>query len=184
MGVALEGTPKVVMPPKLRRDAERLNDFVKSGKVSEADFPRLISEGLDASVVKYWKELFGNGDKETKEFVAELLKEHAKAELDNEKQVLKVKLARAYDLANEMVRKGMLTDDRNVISAYVENDILTWNDGAFESMKRVVNKTAMKKTAGITPQVGVNEGIHRAHVEESLQDQLDQAFSTVRYSRF
>lgn len=179
LGVALEGTPKV-LAPKIKREAERLNELIVSGKVKVAELDTLVSKGLDAEVKKYWEQYYGDS-KEGKAYVAELLKEHAKAEVDQEKQVMKVKLARAYDLANQMVARGMLNSEN--VSNYVENDILSWNDEGFESMKRIVNRTAMNKSAGIIPQVGVNEGIQQIHAVESLADQLDQAFSGMRHRR-
>ena len=172
-------------PPKVRKEAERLNTLISECKVAVADLDQLVAQGLDSEVVKYWKQFWGQAGKEGSEFATELLKEHAKAQIDNEINTYKVKIARAYELANEMVRRGMVSDERSAITAQVE-DIMTYNDEGFEAMKRVVNKHALNKSASFTlPNVGIiGNGESPIKSEVSLQEALDQAFSGNRRYTF
>lgn len=168
-------------PPKVRKEAARLNELIAQGKVKKADLDSLVAQGLDASVVKYWKQFYGQAGKEGSEFASELLKEHAKAQIDEEVNKFKVKIARAYELTNEMVRRGLVADERSAITAHVE-DMMQWNDEGFEAMKRVVNKHPLRKAASF-PQIGlIGSGDPTSQNNElSLQDALDQAFSSRRY---
>lgn len=170
-------------PAKVRKEAARLNQFISEGKVAEKDLEGLVAQGLDPAVVKYWKEFYGEAGKPGSEFATGLLKEHAKAQLEEEVNKHKVKIARAYELTNEMVRRGLVSDDRAAITAQVE-DIMQWNDEGFEAMKRVVSKHALKKSASF-PQVGmIGSGdpvAQTSSAEVSLQDALDQAFSGRRF---
>lgn len=169
-------------PPKVRKEAARLNTLISEGKVAEADLDGLVAQGLDSEVVKYWKQFYGQAGKEGAEFASELLKEHAKAQVDEEVGKFKVKIARAYELTNEMVRRGLVADERAAITAQVE-DMMNWNDEGFEAMKRVVNKHQLRKAASL-PQVGLigsGEPTSQGSTQVSLQEALDQAFSNRRY---
>ncbi len=167
--------------PKVRKEAERLNELIAEGKVAVSELDGLVAQGLDAAVVKYWKSFWGEAGKEGSEFASELLKEHAKAQIDAEVNTFKVKIARAYELTNEMVRRGLVSDERSAITAHVE-DMMSWNDEGFEAMKRVVNKHPLRKSASF-PQVGmIGSGeISQSKPEVTLQDALDQAFGNRRY---
>lgn len=167
-------------PVKVRKEAARLNQLIVEGKVKSSDLDGLVSQGLDAEVVKYWKQFWGQAGKEGSEFASELLKEHAKAQLDETMATHKVKIARAYELANEMVRRGLITDERSAITAQVD-DIMTYNDEGFEAMKRMVNKTQLRRTASAMPQVGLIDSGNSAAPSMSLQDELDQAWGNRRF---
>lgn len=173
------------MEPKVRKEAERLNKYIVEGKVKPEQLDVLISQGLDPEVVKYWRQYFGEAGKEGSEFGKLLTTETFKAKAAEELSTYKVKIARAYELANDMVRRGLLTDDRGSITAQVD-EIMKWNDEAFESMKRVVAKhapLAFKKEASL-PQIGLigSGDTYSQNVQElSLQDELDRAFSGRKY---
>jgi hypothetical protein len=169
-------------PVKVRKEAARLNQLISEGKVAASDLDTLVSEGLDSEVVKYWKQFYGQAGKEGSEFASELLKEHAKAQIDEEVSKFKVKIARAYELTNEMLRRGLVSDERAAITAQVE-DMMQWNDEGFEAMKRVVNKHPLRKAASF-PQVGMigsGEPVSHSASEVTLQDALDAAFGGRRY---
>ena len=168
-------------PAKVRKEAARLNELISEGKVAASDLDNLVKEGLDSEVVKYWKQFYGQAGKEGSEFASELLKEHAKAQIAEEVSKFKVKIARAYELTNEMVRRGLVADERAAISAQVE-DMMQWNDEGFEAMKRVVNKHPLRKAASF-PQVGMIGSGEPAQTaaEVTLQEALDQAFGNRRY---
>lgn len=170
--------------PKLREAAERLNQLVVSGKVKENEFDGLISQGLDPDVVKYWKQYYGQAGKEGSEFGKLLTTETFKAKAAEEINTYKIKIARAYELANDMVRRGIISDDRVSINAQVE-EVMKWNDDAFESMKRVIAKQkplAFKKEASL-PQVGLigSGDVYTKNTELDLQSELDKAFSGRKY---
>jgi hypothetical protein len=168
--------------PKVRKEAERLNKLISEGAVQVADLDKLISQGLDPEVVKYWKEFWGEAGKEGSEFAKLLTTEKMKAQAAEEMATFRVKIARAYELANEMVRRGLLTDDRQAVTAQVD-EIMKWNDDAFSSMTRVVAKhtpASLRKDASI-PQMGVIDDNYSPKVEMDFQSELDRAFSNRRY---
>ncbi len=166
-------------PPKVRKEAEAINRLVSEGKLDPADFPALIANGLDSEAVSYWKKYFGQTDGGS-EFASELVKEHAKAQAEEDQVKYKVKIARAYEIAYDMVERELLSRDRGAVSNQVD-EIMKWNDESIESFKRVIAKQApsMHKAAGRMPQVGLlgsgdvssNEG------GEDLYSQLSAALS-------
>jgi len=172
--------------PKVRKEAERLNVLISEGKVSKDQLDELISRGLDPEVVKYWKQYYGQAGKEGSEFAKLLTTETMKAKAEEEMQGYRVKVARSYDLANEMVRRGLLNDDRTSISAQVD-EIMRWNDDAFDSMKRVVAKhapLAIRKEASSVPQVGLigsGDAYSAPGTTTDFQSALDAAFSGRKY---
>jgi hypothetical protein len=172
------------MPPKVRKEAERLHQFIVEGKVKESDLDALIAQGLDPEVVKYWRQYWGEAGKEGSEFGKMLTTETFKAKMAEEMTGYKVKLGRAYEVASDMVRRGLLADDRTAVSAQVE-EIMKWNDDAFDSMKRVIAKhapVAIKKEASV-PMVGlIGSGDNfSTSVETDLASELDRAFSSRKY---
>lgn len=147
----------VTSPVKVRKEAEAIQKLISEGRITTADFPALIANGLDEEAVKYWKEFFGEAGSEGSEFAKELVKEHVKAQLDQEAGAYKVKLARAYELAYDMLDRGLISRDRGAIASQVE-EVMKWNDESFNSVKRLVEKhsvDSMTKQAGRIPQVGV-----------------------------
>jgi hypothetical protein len=170
------------MQPKVRKEAERLNQLISEGKVNPADLDDLVKQGLDSEVVKYWRQYWGEAGKEGGEFGRLLTTETMKAKAAEEVKTFQVKIARAYELANEMVRRGLLTDDRISISSQVD-EIMKWNDDGFASMKNVIAKSSMKKEASTIPQVGlIGSGeVYSRNPELDLQGELDRAFSGRKY---
>lgn len=170
-------------PPRVKKEAESLHKLVLAGSITESDFDDLIAEGLDAEAVAYYKKYYGEVEG-GKEFAAELVKEHTKAEVDAQVNTFKVKLARAYELAYDMVDRGLVTREREGVTAAV-NDIMKYNDEAFESMKRVVAKHEIRKEASM-PQVGkFGSSDPLTQVKEgSLFEQLEGVFSTSKGRMF
>ena len=167
-------------PPKVRKEAESIERLVSQGKLAREDVDSLIAEGLDKDAVAYWKKFYGQVDGGS-EFASELVKEHAKAELEAELNKFKIKIARAYELTYEMVDRGLCHNDRNSISNEVDR-VMKMNDDGFEAMKRVVAKSApiFHKEAGRMPQVGVNFNENppaEQLSEKSLQEELSSMFS-------
>ncbi len=167
-------------PPKVRKEAAAIEKLVKEGKLNpETDFPALIANGLDAAAAAYWKKFYGEAEGGS-EFASELVKDHAKAQAEEEKTTYKVKLARAYEIAHEMVDRELLARDRGAVSAQVD-EIMKWNDESIESFKRVIGKHSptVKTASGHMPQVGLGSGEMTSESDGGgdLYSQLSAAFS-------
>ncbi len=158
----LEETHKAMMdvataPPKVRKMAEEIQKHVVTGAINpETDFDALIAQGLDSDAVKYWKALYGQAKDGGSQFAAELVKEHQKAKMAEEKESYKTKVARAYALAYEMAEKDMIGKDASSINTQV-TEMIDWTDSNFDSLKRMVARQTVK-TASAVPQVGMLGG--------------------------
>lgn len=171
-------------PPRVRQAAEEIQRLVSMGKIDPAkDFEELIAEGLDKDAVNYWKQYWGQAKSEGSQFASELVKEHAAKKKAEEDEAYRVKVARAYDLAHDMVRRGMLVGDRTTINAQV-NELLALSDKAFDSYKRFTEKQSISKQASM-PQVGMLTGEPSVVVagppaaQTNLNAELDAAFSSL-----
>jgi len=165
--------------PKVRKEAAVIHKLVSEGKLDVNDLDSLVAEGLDAATAKYYREYYGQVEG-GKEFANELLKEASAARAEAEQETYRVKLARSYELAYDMVDRGLCLNDRDAISAQVE-EIMKFNDESFNSLKRVVARhQVLSKTASANiPQVGlIGNGEIVAKVEqEDLYSQFVNAFS-------
>ncbi len=167
-------------PPKVRKEAEAIHRLISEGKLDPADLDALVAEGLDKDAVSYYKKYWGQADGGS-EFASELVKEHVKAQLEEELNKYRVKLARSYELAYDMVDRGLCHSDRGAVSDQVD-EIMKFNDESFESLKRVVarHEPTLRKTAGRLPQVGVIGSEEVNSVSNHADDdwsQLSAAFS-------
>jgi len=145
--------------PKVRKAAEEIQRLVVAGAIDpKTDFPGLIAQGLDSNAVKYWKQFWGEAkDPESTEFASEFVKEHAKKKAAEEMQSYRVKLARSYELANQMADVGLCASARESVTEQV-NSIMKWDDEAFTSMQRMVQRQgSMRKAASYIPQVGMQD---------------------------
>ena len=156
-------------PVKVRKEAEAIHKLVSEGKLDVSDLNALVAEGLDKDAVAYYKKYFGQVDGGS-EFASELVKEHVKAELESDLNSFRIKMARAYELAYDMVDRGLCAGDRSAISSQVD-EIMKFNDESFNSLKRVVAKHApiLKKEAGRMPQVGLI-GANESNTYNTVQD--------------
>jgi hypothetical protein len=174
-----------VAPPKVRKEASDIQRLVQAGKIDPSrDFPALIANGLDKDAVSYWKSFWGDAGKEGSQFATELVKEHAAHKAAEKEEVYRVKLSRAYEVAYDMVRKGMIGDDSHALSQQV-NELMKFNDDGFSSMKRWVERQPIAKTASI-PQVGlIGTGEVFVPAPEAAQSDfvldLAKAFSNRKY---
>lgn len=167
-------------PPKVRKEAEVIQKLVSEGKLDPRDVDALASYGLDGEAVAYWKKYFGEVDGGS-EFASEMVKEHVKSAMEEELNQFRVKLARAYELTYDMVDRGLCRHDRATISDQVDQ-IMKFNDDAFESLKKVVARHepgALRKAAGTIPQVGLRvdgEFSPAQAVEDDSYAQLSSLF--------
>ena len=166
----------VNMAPKARKQAEQIAKLVSEGKLQPEQVNSLVAHGVDPEAAKYWKAFYGEAkDPESKEFANKLVQEHGKAKVAEEMEKREVRIKRAYDLAYEMANKGII--EQNQIKDQVD-EILKWNDEAFDSTKRIIAKQAsMKKQA--MPQVGLlhsGDVILPAAERSESQENLAQVF--------
>lgn len=173
-------------PPRVRKAAEQIEQYVKAGKIDPSkDFPGLVSQGLDGDAVKYWKQFYSQAKDGGSQFAAELVKEHASQKVAEEKESYKVKVARAYGLAYEMVEREMISREASAVSEQV-NAILTYSDDQFDSMKRLVSRQSIQKKASAMPLVGMIGSdeitIPAPQAEPSnLRGQLESLWANKRY---
>lgn len=168
-------------PPKVRKEAEAINELIVQGRLDPADLDALVANGVDPEAVKYWKAFYGQAGSEGSQFATELVKEHAKAQLEAEMAHYRVKIARAYELAHEMRERELIPGDRASVSNQVD-EIMKWNDESFESVKRVIasQKPTLRKAAGHMPQVGVigmSDNSAGNGEDNDFASQLNAAFS-------
>jgi hypothetical protein len=171
-------------PPKVRKEAEIIQKLVSEGSLDPADLDALVSEGLDKEAVAYWKKYYGQTDGGG-EFASELVKEHVKAQLEEQLNKYRVKLARAYELAYDMAERGICNADRGAISLQVD-EIMKFDDPSFDSLKKVVARhpiIGMRKEAGRLPLVGLSgdgdlHSTAEAGTEGNAYEQLSSMFGT------
>jgi hypothetical protein len=168
-------------PPKVRKEAEAIQWMVSQGKLDPKDVDALVAEGLDKDAVAYWKKYYGEVEGGS-EFATELVKEHVKQAMEKELNTFRVKLARAYELTYDMVDRNLCKHDRATITKQVD-EIMKFNDDAFESLKKVVARHepgALRKSAGSLPVVGSLGDSElppvTAAVEEDAYTQLSALF--------
>ncbi len=175
-------------PPRIRKLASDIQKFVEAGQINpDKDFPELEKQGLDPAAIKYWKQFYGQAKDGGSQFAAELVKEHHTKKAEDEKSAYRVKVARAYDLAHEMVRRGLIRGERSAINEQV-SDILSWSDDSFNSMQRVVEMQPLNKQASAMPQVAGNSILDPGErlpapkaAEGDLVGDLQMAFANRRY---
>lgn len=171
--------------PKVRKDAEKIHQLVSEGKLAKEDVDDLAAYGLDKDAIAYYKKYWGQTDGGS-EFASELVKEHAATKKAEELNTFKVKMARAYDLAYEMVGKGIISSDRTAVSNQVD-ELMSFSDENFESLKKVVGKQSINKEASVRmPNVGMMDSFEASRVakEETLFDQISSQLSRSKTNKF
>jgi len=140
------------MPPRVRKQAERIQELVSEGKLDPSRVDELTSHGVDQEAVSYWKSFYGEAkDSESNEFASKLVAEHTQAKQAQEMDDYKGRVKRAYDMAHQMVGKGMIEASQ---IEYQVGEIMKYNQAGFDSVKRLIEKQAAVKTASV-PQVGL-----------------------------
>lgn len=184
-------TQKVLMDimhaePKVKKAAENIQELVLTGKINpNTDFPKLIANGLDKDAVSYWKQFWGQAKDGGSEFATELTKDISNKKQAQANEDHQVKLARAYDLAYEMADAGYF--DKSVPGAVKDHvkEIMAFNDEAYNSMKRVIEKYKMNvKTASAMqnmPQVGVMNLPALPNKFDTMIDEYSSFFNKKRY---
>lgn len=169
-------------PKAVKQAAQDLDTLIRAGRVEASRLDDLVKEGLDKSVVEYWKKYYQQTDGGA-EFASALTKEYndakAKAKTAEDMQAYKAKYAKAYDLAYEMAAAGLISKTSSSIKDEAEK-IVNYDDEAFSSMKRVVAHHAAKLAKTASVQVGVNYDNQRSAQEDTLVNQYLRAFNSPR----
>lgn len=165
---------------KVKKDAEKIHQLISSGQLDESDLDELSAQGVDKTTIEYYKKYWGQADGGG-EFAGELVKEHAKAAMEKDLEVYKVKMARAYNLAHKMAARGFCDSTESHIANQV-NELMSFADEQFTTLQRIVEAKPIVRKAGVMPQVGVTESVSTGE-SESLADQLEKAFSSASIGR-
>jgi len=173
-------------PVKVRKEAEMIHKLISEGSLSVEDLDDLVARGADKETIAYYKKYYGEVDGGS-EFAAELLKDHAKASLQETLETEKVKLSRAYALAYEMAEKGLCENSMKSIANKVD-EIVKYNDEGFESLKTIVaSMKPIGKTASRLPSVGqLNSFASREDVpvEDDFVTQMSKALMNSKKRAF
>jgi hypothetical protein len=166
-------------PPKVRKEAKIIADLIAAGTLDPKDLDALVAQGADAEAVAYYRNYYKQVDGGS-EFASELVKEHVKAQMEEELNKYRVKLSRAYELTYDMVSRGLCHNDRGSISNQVD-EIMEFDDKSFERFKKVVAShpvLSLTKEAFRAPQVGVVDSgeVKTASVDDDWS-QLSAAFA-------
>jgi hypothetical protein len=160
--------------PKVREAVALVGDLLKAGKLVAADLSddaRLRALAVDPEAAKYWKQYFGEGDQASKQFGQDLAKEFVQKRAAAEAESYRLKLRRATDLALDMQEKGLISRGRDAMNRQID-DIMKFDDQAFEAFKRALSRTAnIARTAGKSEpalQVGITGEAEAANLSDQL----------------
>ena len=166
--------------PAVREAMDHLGSMLKSGRISLAQLDNVESLkalAIDPDAAKYFREYFGQGDKDCKGYGNELTEEYGKKKAQASLDENKAKIRRAYDLALEMQEKRMIGSNRADLDAQVD-EIMKFDSKAFESVKKAVARMSNPvKVASAAPalNVGLNDYSEtQAASETTIVDQLSQ----------
>ena len=140
-------------PRNVREAAAILQENIVEGKVKVAELDGLVAEGkADAEAVAYWKKFFGQAPG-AGSFGADMSKDLEVAKKKASDEQFKVKLRRAFDIGLLAQDKGLIGLTKEALDSYVD-EIMKFDDAAFESTKRVVASYGKARKSGAIPVVG------------------------------
>lgn len=150
----------------VKKAAAGLDQAIKSGKIAVAQLDYLVSvAAVDAEAAKYWREFYGEVDKE---FASELTKDFKKATASTED--LGIKYKRAFDVASEAQAKGLIESGRASLESCVDS-LVSGTDANFVAFKSLASKIkAPSKQAGFIPQMGVDTVVKTASAQVNVTD--------------
>ncbi|MGW8178357.1 MAG: hypothetical protein ACWGQW_06265, partial [bacterium] len=125
--------------PKVREAVNHMVKLMRVGALGAGDLDnteKLEVLAVDPAAAKYWKEYFGQGDKDSSAFGVELTKEmtHKKAQASVAEQ--RARLRRAYDVAVEMQEKGMIDDGVDALHKQADA-LVALDDGGFDRARKI-----------------------------------------------
>jgi len=165
--------------PPVREAVAKVGDLLKSGKLTVADLSnnaKLKALAVDPEAAKYWKQYFGEGDQDSKQFGADMSKEFAQKKAAAEAESYKLKLRRAVDLALDMQDKGLVSSGREAMNKQVD-DIMKFDDQAFEAFKRAMSRTTNVAKAAGKAEPALQVGIREEAETTNLSDQLGRLWA-------
>jgi hypothetical protein len=144
--------------PQVREAMEHIVALLKSGAIQENDLDnveKLTALAVDPEAAKYFKQYFGLGDADSKQFGTEMVKEFVAKKAAADKEEQRVMMRRAYDMALEMQDKNMIPADVATLHKQVD-EIMQFDKKSFESFKRALSRVNKQtKTASPALQVGI-----------------------------
>jgi hypothetical protein len=166
-------------PRNVREAAASLQEQIVKGAFTAADVEKLVAEGkVDSAAAAYWKKYFAQAPG-AGSFGADLSKEFTSKKKEASDNTYKVKLRRAYDVGLQAQDKGLIATTREALDTYVD-EIMHFDDAAFESNKRVIANYKSSKKSGSLPRVGLDAATQAMNVtagkseqEPDLTDLLD-----------
>lgn len=156
-------------PRNVREAAAMIQEEIVKGAMTASDLDQLVAEGkVDPAAAAYWKKYFGQAP-DAGSFGADLSKEFASAKKEADDKGYKLKLRRAYDIAIEAQDKALIGQSKEALDSYVD-ELMTFDDAAFESTKRVVaGYRPAGRTAGSVPNVGLDANAQPMEVTASAE---------------
>ena len=171
-------------PVKVRKQAEEIARLVSQGKINpDTDFPGLIANGLDPKAAQLYQVVIKQKNAQS-DLAQELAKEQFNVKLAEEKQMLQVKVKRAYELAQIMAERGFCESNPEAITKQAES-LTDFTDEAFEQVKSKV-MLLPKKASSALPSVGMSQSFLESTAAaipvglttEDLVEQFRAAFNT------
>jgi intein/homing endonuclease len=159
--------------PKVKKQAEQIQALVAQGELKAEQVDSLVSHGVDAEAVKYWKQYYGQSkDQASSEFAAKLTQEQSKAKYASDLQSASIRCKRAYQLAGQMAAKGMISQAQ-IDSQYEE--FLKLPDAGFESIASIVDRTPTIQKQASLPSVGFMDSgeIMLPSIEKTASENVD-----------
>lgn len=131
--------------------------------LNKEDVKEVAEEEAEQEVEKHEDEMHQNeaqdGQKDGQSAVeATLTKSFINKKAEEEREAYKIRLRRAFNVAMEMQRKGMLSPTRPALNRQVDN-IMDFDDKAFEAFKRSVDNFKGTNTKTASDVAGLNVGL-------------------------
>lgn len=147
--------------PKVSEAAKKLDEAIKRGGINSSKLNELVALGaVDAEVVSYWKNYYGQADGGS-EFADGLVKEFNKSASQQDGDAKIVRYKRAYMLGMEAQDKGLINRTASALNEFVDS-MVEMPDAIFNSYKNIVAQTK-GPAKGVIPQVrGDTDGIVRS----------------------
>ena len=147
------------------------NYALESGTVNEVDDDAVVNEVDDDAVVNEVDDdaVVNEVDDEisvnASDIKDKLNKTLSSKKHEEDREAYRLKLRRAYDLGMEMQRKGLTPQSKSSLDRQVD-EIMLFDDRAFEAFKRSISNTRPINTVKIASDLGgVNVGIESTNIE-------------------
>jgi len=170
-------------PPKVKKAAEQIQKLVVEGKLDPATLPSLVREGLDPEAVKYWKTYLSQVKDGGSQYATDLVKDYSNKKKAQEEEAYRVKMARAYEVVEEAVEKGIVSSDKKTKNAQFKS-LLEYSDENFKHFAEFVAKAPIIKKAAALPSVGAVDyfgGSNLPQTTDASENPFAAAFAGRKY---